>query len=87
MVKKTKETKTPKAKKANIVDPAEEFEKKVKELKKEKSVKELLEIVSIQPFNYELADFMAARKALDELKVKYPRGFRVSCEERIAKGE
>lgn len=49
-----------------------EFADKVAELKK-KPKEELLEIVSKQPLNAELRDFLAARKALDELKVPYSR--------------
>jgi len=54
----------------------EEFDLRVAELKKEKSKAELLEIVSKQPENHELRDFMAARKALDELGVKYSTSFK-----------
>lgn len=64
-----------------VKSPKEEFDKKVIELKKLGKEK-LLEIVQIQPFNYELNDFTAARKALDELKVEYPMDFKVQCEER-----
>ncbi len=59
-----------------------EFADKVAKVKKEHSKEELLEIVQIQPFNHELGEFTAARKALDELKVEYPMNFKVQCEER-----
>jgi len=86
MTKKIKTvTKVTKKEKIKIVK--DEFKAKVAELKKSKTKEELLEIVSIQPFNRELNDFMAARKALDELGVSYPGGFKISCEERIEKGE
>jgi len=71
-----------KSKPEKVKSPEEEFVEKVAELKKEKSKEELLEIVSIQPFNHELRDFMAARKALDEMKVEYPLTAKVQCEER-----
>lgn len=88
MVKTTKTTKKVKpAKKVKVVTSEDEFKAKVIELKKSKSEKELLEIVSVQPFNHELNDFMVARKALDELGVEYSMTCKVSCEERIAKGE
>lgn len=59
-----------------------EFSMKVAKVKKEYSKEELLEIVQIQPFGHELADFMAARKALDEMKIEYPLTAKVQCEER-----
>lgn len=52
-----------------------EFQVVVDKVKKEKTEAELLEIVSIQPLNHELRDFLAARKALDELGVKYSKSF------------
>ena len=55
---------------------AKAFQVIVDKLKKEKSKEELLKIVSIQPENHELNDFMAARKALDELKIPYSRSFK-----------
>ncbi|KKM60199.1 hypothetical protein LCGC14_1544300 [marine sediment metagenome] len=55
---------------------AKAFQVVVDKLKKEKSEEELLKIVSIQPENHELNDFMAARKALDELKVPYEKSFK-----------
>lgn len=70
-VKEELEVKAPKAK-----TPGEEFNKKIAELKKKKSETELLEIVSVQPANHELRDFMAARKALDELGIKYSKSFK-----------
>lgn len=78
-----KKTTTAKNTKKAVVDTSEkEFKEKIAELKKSKSTEELLEVVSIQPFNYELSDFLAARKALDELGVTYPKTFKISCEER-----
>ncbi len=62
--------------KPNVKSLEEEFDEKVAELKKEKSKEELLKIVSIQPKNHELNDFMAARRALDELKVPYSKSFK-----------
>lgn len=53
-----------------------EFADKVKELKKDKTKEELLEIVSKQPENHELRDFLAARQALDELKIPYNKSFK-----------
>jgi len=64
-----------KPKEPKVKIPKEEFDEKVAELKKEKSETELLEIVSVQPANHELRDFMAARKALDELGIKYSTSF------------
>lgn len=64
-----------KKKEVTVKTPKEEFDEKVAELKKEKSKAELLKIVSVQPANHELRDFMAARKALDELGVKYSTSF------------
>jgi len=64
-----------KSKPTKVKSPEEEFDKKVAELKKEKSKEELLKIVSVQPENHELRDFLAARKALDELGVKYSMSF------------
>ena len=58
-----------------VKTPEEEFDEKVAELKKTKSEVELLEIVSVQPAGHELRDFMAARKALDELGIKYSKSF------------
>jgi len=86
MVKKIITKKDKAEKKVKVVTPEEEFKAKVAELKK-RPEKELLEIVQKQPFNYELGDFMATRKALDELGVKYPKTFKISCEDRMAKGE
>lgn len=68
--------------KSQVKSPEEEFLEKVTELKRTKTKEELLEIVSIQPFNFELRDFLAARKILDELKIEYPSTFKVQCEER-----
>jgi len=62
-------------KESKVKTPKEEFDEKVAELKKTKSETELLAIVSIQPANHELRDFMAARKALDELDIKYSMSF------------
>ncbi len=59
-----------------------EFKVVVDKVKKKYSKEELLEIVQIQPFGHELAEFSAARRALDQLKVKYPMTFKVQCEER-----
>lgn len=59
-----------------VKTPKEEFDEKVAELKEKKSEVELLRIVSIQPANHELRDFMAARKALDELGIKYSKSFK-----------
>ena len=71
-----------KTKSEKVKSPNKEFDEKVAKLKKEKSKEELLEIIQIQPFNHELADFSAVRKALDELEVKYPRTYKVQCEGR-----
>ena len=65
-----------KEKPKKIKTQEEEFADKVAELKKEKSEEDLLKIVSIQPENRELRDFLAARKALDELKVPYEKAFK-----------
>ncbi len=59
-----------------------EFKVVVDKVRKEYSKEQLLEIVQIQPFGHELAEFLAARKVLDELKVEYPMTFKVQCEER-----
>lgn len=56
--------------------PEAEFEKKVAELKEALAPADLLKIVSRQPENHELRDFLAARKALDELGVKYSLSFK-----------
>lgn len=70
-----------KEKTQKVKTPEEEIAEKVVELKKLGKEK-LLEIVQIQPFNHELRDFVAARKALDELEVEYPLTAKVQCEER-----
>lgn len=62
--------------KLKVKTPEEEFDEKVAELKKSKSEVELLRIVSVQPAGHELRDFMAARKALDELGIKYSKSFK-----------
>ncbi len=55
---------------------AKAFKEIVDKVKKEKSKEELMEVVSRQPYNYELADFFAARKALDEMGVSYSKAFK-----------
>lgn len=62
--------------KPKVKTPEEGFADLVKKLKKDKTKEELLEIVSKQPENHELNDFLAARQALDELKVPYSRSFK-----------
>ena len=70
-------TKEKKQSKSESIDAKEEreFKEKVAELKKGKSKDELLAIVSKQPENNDLVNFLAARKALDELKVSYSKSF------------
>lgn len=65
-----------KEKEPKVKSSEEEFAELVKKLKKDKTKEELLEIVSKQPLNAELTDFIAARKALDELKVPYELSFK-----------
>jgi len=59
-----------------VKTPEEEFDEKVADLMKTKSKSQLLKIVSVQPSCADLNNFMAARKALDELGVKYSTSFK-----------
>ena len=68
--------KVAKLKKGKVVKtPEEEFDERVAELKEGKSKAELLKMVSVQPAGHEIFQFIAARKALDELEVKYSKSF------------
>ena len=71
--KLTKETKP----KAETIDETEakDLKTKIDELKKEKTKEELLKIVSVQPETHDLRDFLAARKALDDMGVEYNKTF------------
>ncbi|KKM82739.1 hypothetical protein LCGC14_1316520 [marine sediment metagenome] len=62
-------------KKTRLADEAKAFAELVAKVKKDHSKEELLARVSKQPDNYEIAEFMAARKALDEMKVPYSKSF------------
>ena len=64
-----------KKKEAAVKTPEEEFDERVTELKEGKSKAELLKMVSVQPAGHEIFQFMAVRKALDELGVKYNKSF------------